>query len=100
MQEHVTPLPSHLIVPVYTFDHHFWVGSLLFHCMWAVLMGRWKIGTSPLCPECNIPPTDDDEGNPYRWEFALLLEDSQGDTIPVTVAHEDAMNLLQLTPDK
>jgi len=55
---------------------------------------------SPLCPDCKIPPTDDDEGNSYRWQFSLLLEDSQGDTIPVTVAHEDAMNLLQLTPDK
>jgi hypothetical protein len=63
-------------------------------------MGRWKLGISPLCPECGIPPTDDEEGNPYRWEFSLLLEDSQGDTIPVTVSHEDAMNLLQLNPDK
>ena len=66
----------------------------------ALLMARWKIGTSPLCAQCRIPPTDDEEGNSYRWEFSLLLEDSQGDTIPVTVAHEDAMNLLQLTPDK
>jgi len=66
----------------------------------ALLMGRWKIGTSPLCPQCRVPPTDDEEGNSYRWEFSLLLEDSQGDTIPVTVGHEDAMNLLQLTPDK
>lgn len=65
-----------------------------------LLIGRWRIGTQPLCPECGVPPTDDEEGNSYRWEFSLLLEDSQGDTIPVTVAHEDAMNLLQLTPDK
>jgi len=54
----------------------------------------------PVVYDCKIPPTDDDEGNSYRWQFSLLLEDSQGDTIPVTVAHEDAMNLLQLTPDK
>ena len=30
----------------------------------------------------------------------LLLEDTQGDTLPVIVADEDAEELLQLSPDK
>ena len=59
----------------------------------------WKISSSPVCPQCNVPPSSP-EGNPYKWQFALLLEDSQGDTLPVIVADEDASGLLQMQPDK
>lgn len=62
---------------------------------------RWRIGSSPLCPKCHCPPSNnDDDGNGFQWEFMLLLEDSQGDTLPVIVAEEDAEELLQLSPDK
>jgi hypothetical protein len=59
----------------------------------------WRISSSPICPECRIPPSSE-EGSGYKWEFALLLEDAQGDTLPVIVADEDADELLHLEPDK
>lgn len=63
--------------------------------------GRWRIGSSPICPKCHCPPShNDDNENPFKWEFMLLIEDSQGDTLPVIVADEDAEELLQLSPDK
>jgi len=60
----------------------------------------WRIGSSPLCPKCHCPPSSNDDENAFKWEFMLLLEDSQGDTLPVIVADEDAEELLQLSPDK
>jgi len=63
-------------------------------------VSSWRIGSSPLCPRCNVPPSSDNDESPYKWEFMLLLEDTQGDTLPVIVSDEDAEDLLQLTPDK
>ena len=55
---------------------------------------------SQLCPECNVPPSSAGTESPYKWEFSLLLEDVNGDTLPVIIADEDAEELLGLQPDK
>jgi len=66
------------------------------------LGGSWKLGSSPVCKKCLCPPPSShyEDDSPFRWEFKLLLEDSQGNTLPVIVADEEAEDLLDLTPEK
>jgi hypothetical protein len=62
---------------------------------------RWKLGSQAVCPNCCVPPSSGDgDDNPYRWEFKLLLEDTEGDKLAVIVADEEAEHLLNLQADK
>jgi len=60
----------------------------------------WRISESQLCPGCNVPPSSANDENPYKWEFNLLLEDVDGECLPVIIADENAEELLGLQPDK
>ena len=60
----------------------------------------WRISSSEICPRCSLPPNAEDDEVPYKWEFMLLLEDCQGDTLPVIIADDDADELLQLPAEK
>jgi hypothetical protein len=58
------------------------------------------LGISPTCPSCNIPPSTEDDENNFKWEFMILVEDSEGDTLPIIIAEEEAEELLSLPPEK
>ena len=56
---------------------------------------------SRFCTVCNVPiDVDADEGIKYSFRFALLMEGTDGKTIPVIVSDDDAVDLLNLLPGK
>jgi len=53
-----------------------------------------------VCPWCSCPPTSEDGESGFKWEFHFLVEDTQGHTLPIIVADEEAEQLLSLKADK